>query len=161
MQNLIFDEHGYLVPSEKITIDLATLEQVFVKDFPNSTTRKDLFDNYLRYIDAFAKEITPHFTQWINGSFVTKKEDPKDIDFVTFIDVDLYDKKELIIDKFLSFSLEEKGLDAYILQIHPINTKLYENYTLPNIELWHKRFSSTKKDKNAIAFPKGFIEIKF
>lgn len=41
MENLTFTELGYLYPNEKITIDIATLEQVFVKDFPNSKTRKN------------------------------------------------------------------------------------------------------------------------
>ncbi len=159
MENLTFTELGYLYPHEKITIDLATFEQVFVKDFPNSETRKTLFDNYLRYLDAFSKEITPHFTQWINGSFVTKKENPNDIDFVTFIDVDLYNKKEKIIDKFLSFSLEDKGLDAYILQIFPKHDERHLSYSLMNLERWDFRFTYSKEDDNKIIFPKGYIEI--
>jgi hypothetical protein len=48
MQTLTFDENGYLVPYEKIEIDIATLKHYFVDAFPNSTKRKTLFDNYLR-----------------------------------------------------------------------------------------------------------------
>jgi hypothetical protein len=57
MQTLIFDAHGYLTPSEKIIVDLETLKHYFVDAFPESKTRNELFDNYLRYLDAFAKEI--------------------------------------------------------------------------------------------------------
>jgi hypothetical protein len=161
MQNLAFTTDGFLSPFEKITIDISTFKNVFVDDFPNSTTRKAIFDNYLRYLDDFSKEITPNFTQWIDGSFVTLKENPRDIDFVTFINVDLYNNKEEIIDKFLSFSLENQGLDAYILQIYPKENFLYQSYTLQNIENWSKRFSKTKKNTNGIDFPKGFLEINF
>ncbi len=161
MTELHFDPNDNLTPYSKITTDLATFEKVFVTDFENSTTRKTLFDNYLWYLEAFSKEITPNFTQWINGSFVTLKENPKDIDFVTFLDVGLYDEKEAIIDQFLSFSLENKGLDAYILQVYSKENFLYKDYTLANIEKWAARFSKTKKDSNAIDYPKGFIEIKY
>ena len=89
MQNITFTDEGFIFPNEKINVDLATLKTIFVDNFPNSTTRKTLYDNYLRYIDDFSKQITPNFTQWINGSFVTLKENPNDIDFVTFIDVDI------------------------------------------------------------------------
>jgi hypothetical protein len=161
MQNLTFDAHGYLTPSEKITIDLNTLEQVFVKDFPNSTRRKVLFDNYLRYVDAFAKEITPHFTQWINGSFVTRKENPKDIDFVTFLN-SYTDRKNIeIIDRFQSFSLENENLDAYILEIYPTEDEKYLSYSLMNLEKWDTRFSYTKEHDDKIIFPKGYIEILY
>ena len=160
MQNLIFDEHGYLVPSEKITIDLATLEQVFVKDFPNSETRKDLFDNYLRYIDTFAKEITPNFTQWINGSFVTKKEDPKDIDFVTFIEAQYYLKndEDETLDSF--FAWNKYGLDAYIVGEYPRNAQKYIDHTLHFKTQWNNLFSRTRA-VNERVYAKGFLEIHF
>ena len=161
MTELHFDSNGNLTPYSKITTDLATFEKVFVTDFENSTTRKTLFDNYLWYLEAFSKEITPNFTQWINGSFVTLKENPKDIDFVTFLDVGLYDEKEAIIDQFLSFSLEKKGLDAYVLRIFPQNHILYKEFTTFHLENWQKRFSFSKKNSNEQIFPKGFIKIKF
>jgi len=47
---LNFDEHGNLTPYEIIEVDLATFEAYFVTAFPNSTTRKNLFENYVRYI---------------------------------------------------------------------------------------------------------------
>jgi len=75
---LNFDEFGNLTPYQAID----TLEAYFVTAFPKSTTRKRLFENYLRYIYRFQDEVFPFFEQYINGSFVTKKENPKDIDLV-------------------------------------------------------------------------------
>ena len=159
MQNTTFTDEGFIFPNEKINVDLVTLKTIFVDSFPNSTTRKTLYDNYLRYIDDFSKQITPNFTQWINGSFVTLKENPNDIDFVTFIDVDIYERNEPNIGNFMSFSLEKEGLDAYILQIYPQNHILYEAYSVHNQKKWFERFSNTRKDKQAKSFKKGFFEI--
>ena len=161
MQNITFTDEGFIFPNEKINVDLATLKTIFVDNFPNSTTRKTLYDNYLRYINDFSKQITPNFTQWINGSFVTLKENPNDIDFVTFIDVDIYERNKSEIDNFLSFSLEKEGLDAYILQIYPKYTEQYEEYTHFHLKNWEKRFSFARKNTRKEVFPKGFFEINF
>jgi hypothetical protein len=160
MQTLTFDTLGNLTPSEKITVDLETLKLYFVDAFPESETRKTLFDNYLRYLDAFAKEITPHFTQWINGSFVTQKENPNDMDFVTFLDIKTYERIEPNIDKYLTTTLHDNGLDAYILQVYPTEIELYTSYTLFHTEVWYGRFTNTRKVLGQNK-SKGFIELNF
>jgi hypothetical protein len=159
METLTFDTNGYITPSEKITVDLETLQHYFVDNFPNSTTRKVLFDNYLRYVDAFAREITPHFTQWINGSFVTQKENPKDIDFVTFIAADIYIVKEKFIEKYWTTQTYDIGLDAWLLKIYPNTVKEYQQY-LDYKEEWFLRFTRTRKDDYGNHLKKGFLEIK-
>lgn len=157
---LIFDENGHLHPYEVIATDIATLKTYFVDAFPNSTTRSQLYDNYLRYIYRFQDEIFPFFEQWINGSFVTQKENPKDIDFVIFLDYQVYEKREeKVLDKFWTFSLEKEGLDAYLVKEYPNNHQLYEKY-LTIRRTWDKRYSNTKPVNNLV-FPKGFLKINF
>jgi hypothetical protein len=162
MQTLTFTPEGFLTPFEKINVDLATFERTFVTDFPNSETRKTLFDNYLRYIDSFSKEITPNFTQWIDGSFVTQKENPNDIDLVTLIEVAIHDEKEHLIDeKYISSVTYELGLDAYVMKIYPTTEDAYETYTLFHSEIWYNRFCRTRKNIINDTFSKGFLEIKY
>ena len=163
MQNIIFTDEGFIFPNEKINVDLATLKTVFVDNFPNSTTRKTLYDNYLRYTDDFSKQITPNFKQWINGSFVTLKENPNDIDFVTFIDEKYYlqhDEDE-VLDAFYAFSWEKEKLDAFIVGIYPENDSKYLTHTLYFKEQWATLFSRTKATLDGSVFKKGFIEINF
>ena len=161
MQNITFTDEGFIFPNEKINVDLATLKTIFVDNFPNSTTRKTLYDNYLRYINDFSKQITPNFTQWINGSFVTLKENPNDIDFVTFIDVDILLEKSDngFLDNFYSFSWEKEKLDAYILDVFPEEDKMYIEHTLKFKNQWFERFTQTKSGGKK--YKKGFLEIKF
>ena len=160
MQNITFTDEGFIFPNEKINVDLATLKTVFVDNFPNSTTRKTLYDNYLRYIDDFSKQITPNFTQWINGSFVTLKENPNDIDFVTFIDVDIYEKCNSVIDNFWTISTYDIGLDAYIVKTFPQNQDEYITQTIRYTNEWFDRFNTSRFDENGKKHLKGFFEIK-
>jgi len=58
---LNFDNYGNLFPYESIEVNLDTLEAYFVTAFPKSTTRKRLFENYLRYIYRFQDAVFPFF----------------------------------------------------------------------------------------------------
>ncbi len=154
---LNFDEYGNLTPYKIIEVDLATFEAYFVTAFPNSKTRKRLFENYLRYIYRFQDEVFPFFEQWINGSFVTQKENPKDIDLVTFLDYSVYEKRgDKILDKFWSFSLEDEGIDSYLVKDYPKNHLLYMK-TLEKKDVWLKLYAN-----NRAKIPtKGFLKIIF
>ena len=155
---LNFDENGNLYPYESIEVDLDTLERYFVTAFPNSQTRKRLFENYLRYIYRFQDEVFPFFEQYINGSFVTKKENPKDIDIVTFLDFEVYQKREKsnTLDKFWSFSLEDEGIDAYLVEDFPENHPEFMVTKLSKIR-WVELYSSDKPKIHK----KGFLKIIF
>lgn len=159
---LQFDENGHLFPYKVHAATLEEMREIFVDTFPESETRKRLFDNYLDWIFDFQRDIFPYFTQWIDGSFVTQKLNPKDIDFVTFLDWQVYEIKEKWkeLERFWSFSNEEKGLDAYILAEFPESHQNFEEF-LTAKEGWSVRYGHTRKDAQQRAFPKGFIQINF
>lgn len=154
---LNFDNHGNLFPYEPIEVDLDTLEAYFVTAFPKSQTRKRLFENYLRYIYRFQDEVFPFFEQYINGSFVTKKENPKDIDIVTFLDFEVYEKRgDRFLDKFWTFSLEDKGIDAYLVKDYPKNHQMYQETAEAKI-IWEDLYTRRNKRQPS----KGFLKIVF
>ena len=100
---LSFDENGYLIPYEAIETNLETLKKYFVDAFPNSNTRKMIFENYEKFIADFQYEIFPHFEQWLGGSFVSLKENPNDIDVSTFVQHEVLDLRGNKIEKFWSY----------------------------------------------------------
>jgi hypothetical protein len=159
-KHLKFTEDGYLTPISGIETDLATFK-TFVDNFPLSEKRQFLFHNYLEYLRLFSRKITPHFEQWINGSFVTKKDNPNDIDFVTFIDALIFERNEAKLEEFWSFSLEEEGLDAYIVKIYPPDSPLFVTHTEHFKNVWLKRYCRTKTDTDLDSAKKGFIKLKF
>lgn len=158
---LVFDERGNLKPYRAIEIDLKTFESVFA----TTELRKELYDKYLNYLLDLKKVIgqETHFYQWLNGSYVTKKEKPQDIDLVTFVDLQVYEK-ELIKNDFLKSPYSEKiyGLDCYFVKIYPENHKRNFEF-LADRAYWIDWFSKTnpKHHRNKLTFPKGYIEIKF
>ena len=159
-RKLKFTDEGYLTPIDGIELDLATFQTTFVDEFPNSQTRHYLFNNYLEYLRLFSRNITPKFEQWINGSFVTQKENPNDIDFVTFIEASIFERREKELEAFWSFSLEDEGLDAYIVKIYPPHSPLFALHTEHFKTVWHKRYCRTKADAQLDISKKGFIKLK-
>jgi hypothetical protein len=159
---LIFSPEGYLVPVGKITTDLPTLEQVFVKDFPASLTRPRLWANYLQYLERFRNIVTSNFTQWLNGSFVTLKEDPNDIDILTFIDYSIFEPMEAQqrLEEFWSYNLEKEGLDSYLLGVYPQNHADYQKYQ-KYCNDWHTRYCNSKQNEAVLKNVKGYVELKF
>jgi hypothetical protein len=159
---LQFDENGHLFPYVVHETTLDEMRQVFVDAFPESETRKRLFDNYLDWIFDFQRDVFPYFTQWIDGSFVTQKLNPKDIDFVTFLDWKVYEIKEKRkeLDRFWSFSNEKTGLDAYIIPTYPPDVPEYEN-TLRIKRKWKDLYSRIREKNVSENAKKGFLLIQF
>lgn len=163
MIELSFDIRGNLKPYQKIEIDIEAFKTYFLYSFENSFTRQVIMENYEQYLSDFQREVTPDFVQWIDGSFVSNKNNPKDIDFVNLIDFDIYDEKEEIIaSKFRLHNAKNvyKRVDAYAVKIYPEG---HERAKITEYDLvyWRNWFTETKNNRMKKKFPKGFIELKF
>lgn len=153
---LEFDELGYLKPHQIIRCDLESVKEYFVTAFPVSKTRHQLWESYLQYVQDLQNKVTPHFIQWLDGSFLTKKHDPKDIDIVTFIDSEVFKAKESVLEKYWSFALEPQGLDAYFVEVYHRTDSRYEIITENYRTIWKERFG-----KDRLGQVKGFLEINW
>lgn len=156
---LQFDEKGYLQPAEIVELDLFEFEYHFVQKFPNSTTRRRIFNAYIHYLKHFQQNITENFFQWLDGSFVHQKENPNDLDFVIFIDYRVFNPNEAFIrNNFTLFSIYEYYddlLDAYAVKNYPEkHPKRHE--TLEDISYWRDTFGSSINRE-----PRGFVQINF
>ena len=161
--NIEFDVKGNLKPYGKIDFTFEELKQHFIDDFPESTSRTLIFNDYQSFIEAFQQEVTADFIQWIDGSFVTKKLNPKDVDIVTLIDYQTYEKKKSIIEnRFRREGAKEAFyyVDAYAVKMYPLH---HERRWVSEYDLvyWRGWFSETKKNRAKKKFEKGFIEISF
>jgi hypothetical protein len=141
-----FDTRGYITPNEIITISLAELEQTFCYN----EHRKHIFNNYLHFLYQLNELGLSHFYQWIDGSFVTTKSYPKDIDFVTFVDYVFF--QENIIKMM---ELRNEYLDCFFAPIYPENHSSSFRNDLEHFE-WQYLFGWDRNDKQ-----KGLIKINF
>ena len=158
---LTFNSRGLLVPNLSIQSDVSELEAEFVTRL-GSEKRKQLFDNYLVYSTQLKQRVgNSTLLQWIDGSFVTKKMEPSDLDMVTFIDYHIAEKHGKDLENFkYPNSLANFGVDAYLVVVYPRKHSNYPLY-IGDRAYWMDAFDKTKRNRNGIKHPKGFIEIAY
>jgi len=77
-----FLANGNLEPGiHTYTID--TFESQFVGGFPKSVSRSKIYQNFRTWIDMLISVLPPRYI-WLDGSYLTKKENPNDIDLIVF-----------------------------------------------------------------------------
>ncbi len=160
---LEFDKKGYLKPYHPIETDLNTFQQFFVENFELSQTRRAIFLDFFDFIQDFKKIICPNFTMWVNGSFVSNKLNPNDLDMVVFIDYDIYEAKiDVIESNFNNLRTTKKYplLDVYTLREYPKTHFLHFFQQMDKV-YWNDWFSKTRLDSKQKQHNKGFIQLKF
>jgi len=178
-----FDSLGNL-PEGVYHCDISDLHAHFVAPFPTSIIRQEIFDGYVKLREVYIS-LGVSATQWVNGSFTTRKFDPDnptqeiepgDIDVVTFVDWDVANKlpppNQLalmsIIDSReatkLVYKTHSMGMPSYPPG-HPL-FGMFETYRV----WWRDRLSRhsppSKRTPNDINLPhpsgaprKGFISL--
>ncbi len=159
---LTFNSKGFLTPDSNLPITLAEFQQAFVVGFDVRSKRRALFDEFKRYFRDFFEAIeVDEIYVWGNGSFVTQKENPNDIDFVFFLDSELVDKFANIINRQFTHP-ESKHLyqmDAFLLRDYS-ETHPEHFFTVSDRAYWFELFSRTRKDRRGHSHKKGFVELK-
>ncbi len=159
---LNFDSRGNLKPYEIIKISFEDFQEVFVNSFDKDSRRHLLLEKYLNYLQDFSQILNGNFYQWIDGSFVTTKYNPRDIDLVSIIhfeDFEMNSKK--ISDKFVSLNARKLYVvDAYVVADYPESHPKY-SFTHTDLLYWKDLFSQTKVNRAKRQYPKGFVQINF
>ena len=70
---------------------LVQVHRLCVLPFEESTVREGLFHNFCRFVQTF-EELKINCSMLVNGSFVTEKLNPSDIDVAVIIDPDVAEK---------------------------------------------------------------------
>jgi hypothetical protein len=101
------------------------------------------------------------FYQWIDGSYVTRKTAPKDIDIISFVDFEVYEKVVTSSEKLKNEVVRDKfNLDTYFVAIYPESHPKYFSFQADSA-YWYDWFSKTnpKHDRRGKKYPKSFIQI--
>lgn len=140
---------------------VATLEEVevaLVDAFSRSMHRRPLFESWKAVREAI-RRIVKVETEWIDGSYVTKKEEPNDIDLVTHIDGPALDgldaADQAMLRGLVSADVSQylHGCDSYICPVYPAGHPSYGLYQHA-VQYWEKWFGH---DRNGD--PKGYLEV--
>lgn len=155
---LVFNHSGLLVPDTLISSTKEEFEKEFVFNI-STKKRVELYTNFVNYNSKLKSELGLSIIhQWINGSFVSKKSTPGDIDLVTFLDYQIVQKLGEKLNKFkFPFSEEIFGVDAYFVEVYPENHIDWFKY-ISDKAYWHDRFTKTRRIRGN-KLSKGFLEI--
>lgn len=155
---LFFNQEGYLTPNSNILTNWDN----FYDTFSFNEYRKKQLGILEDYLNNFSNKITPDFRIWIDGSFVTKKQRPHDIDFVIFIDYQIMESSEDLVKDFLNLGIfVPRELDAYIVETYPEEHQNYK-YFEEREKYWLFEFTRVNpKNRLKKQVSKGFIEIDF
>lgn len=135
--------------------NFSIIKDIFVDEFETSQTRKKIFEQFVMWVNLLVQDYQI-YEIWIDGSFVTNKVNPNDIDLVIFVHVNDYlrlnsnwDKLRdvKLIDAYYSLAVCEKSQNA-------LTEKEYWPF-VNNRNYWRGQFGFDRSDN-----PKGFLVLK-
>ncbi len=167
------EEKPYKVlPSGVHDTDLAELKEKLVDVFKDSETRETIYDGFVRLLIK-CSEVGIEQEHLVDGSYVTSKKSPEDIDMVTFLNADDLNQLEQGHRHFLSTVLNGKEetkknyhTHSFIEVLYPENHPLYE-ICRERVSDWFKFWGGTRglKDSHGkelsqeITHPKGILRL--
>lgn len=83
MKQLLFDEKGNLLGGVVTGYTLSDIKRDLADSFDKSQTRKQLFQELRSFLKMLNNDLVTRI--WIDGSFCTQKENPRDIDVLIFL----------------------------------------------------------------------------
>jgi hypothetical protein len=148
---------SYLPPG----LHRATVDEVgatLVDGFPSSTTRREIFDGWTD-LRATMSTVVSLREQWLDGSYVTTKEDPGDADLVVHLNGDEIEALDSIAEATLKGLVAGAGsraawrCDSYPLVEYPSGHPLRALYE-ESRSYWRTFFGH---DRSGV--PKGIVEV--
>jgi len=151
-----FDKNGNLPPG-CYKPPLSEFEERFVDNFPDSSSRPDIYEGYIDFSILICEEMPSAKKQVLNGSFTTDKIEPGDMDMLIVFDSELLTRIEK--DKCPHVMNNETIMDGYSCHSFPLvkypksKPELYQKY-LKKKAYWIDCWGSDREDN-----PKGLIDI--
>ena len=109
-----FLPNGNLTPGIHI-YNIQDFEQQFVTDFNSSVRRQAIYCNFKQWLKQLLYVLPPRYI-WIDGSYLTKKLEPKDIDLVTiYYPEDIQNKQQAeAVKRLINIVSRSLDCDAYL-----------------------------------------------
>ena len=141
-----------LLPEGLHPVSLEQLKEMCVTNFPLSSTRERIMIGLERLISEL-KTRNVCTEVWVDGSFLTEKTNPEDVDLVLCADGQVYDEgteeQRALLSSVGENLKAELNCDSYIFLEYPQGHPLYE-MGLEMREYWLRQFGTSRRDE-----PKG------
>lgn len=144
--------HGVL-PDGVYACDEADFRTRFVDEFPLSQTRRDICNGFFALRGAAASHVCAA-QQWVDGSFVEGKEDPRDVDIVSFVEADVLNglapSTQHVVQWLLGSGDGTKQsylTHTFLVATYPPNHPLYRRYERARA-MWRNWWGTTRDVPN-------------
>lgn len=149
-----FDSNGNL-PSGHIEPNIQEFEDRFVREFTASITREGIFNSYILYCRRILS-LAVGIKQWVDGSYITSKINPNDVDLVTHFDATkVNEQTSMELDELLDNPTVKKQYqcDVYAIFVFPQNSPDKYEFYQEQINYWSDWFGHDRQRN-----PKGIVE---
>jgi hypothetical protein len=137
-------------------LTMGNVQQVCVDLFPLSTSRGAIFGGLITFVNTLEAANVPG-ELWLDGSFLTEKINPKDVDVILKVDAAVYNsgthEQHDAIDWVIANQKPTLKCDSYALIQYPPGDALHAE-GLWWYSYWHKQWGFSREDD-----PKGIIVI--
>lgn len=153
-----FPDGESVLPPGRLQATIDEVRAALVDGFPNSVRRRPLFERWVALREAI-RRIVEVDSDWLDGSYVTKKEEPNDIDMLTIVDepaIEALDEASKTLLKGLvarELSRELHECHSFLLVSYPEGHPAHGVYQATR-QYWENLFGHDRGGD-----PKGFLEI--
>lgn len=123
----------------------------FIYYFNTSQTRDNIYNNTIKWLKLISERITMPTEVWFDGSYVTDKINPNDLDIVLFFDKGTFTREMYNEFKVLQSECKKYKCDAYMCFT---NNNYANGQDINNRNYWRGQFGFDRLDR-----PKGIIKI--
>jgi hypothetical protein len=155
-----FDRLGHLLLYNIQEISLEEFNYFFVEKLEDTTHRRQLFEKYLLFLTELEKVFQKDFFHLIDGSFITQKDFPQDIDLVVFLP---HEKMIRYLSTIYDFRKNAKNRFQLDVKFSPVCKWNHRNFEDSKHQeaYWLDLFGFSRADKLGKRNPKGIIKINF
>jgi hypothetical protein len=146
------DVEGYphkVLPPGVHLLNEKDINALFVQPFPNSRTRKNIFQQFKLFRELIRSIISSKI--WVNGSFVESVENPNDVDVVVLVNAEAYnnlsDLEQLVFrDIFIKNQAytKQKYLTHAFWEIIYEKGHIYHDVSQYKEQSWREFFGQTR-----------------
>lgn len=154
-----FPEGETVLPPGRHPASIEDVKSLLVDGFPSSERRRPLFERWVAVREAI-RRVTTVEAEWLDGSYVTRKEEPNDIDMLTFFEesaIESLDEASKALLRGLvakELSRELHACHSFLLVVYPEGHPAHAVYQAGR-QYWENHFGHDRSGQ-----PKGFLEIE-
>ncbi len=154
--SISFDSKGNLVPYDLIPLSYSQFKEFFIAPFKDSSPRASIYEGFCRYCAEMFRIMRADWLQWLDGSYVTTEANPKDLDLVNIIRIEILDRTGRALDPFATGPGNPSGaFRVHAFTIPECSPKDYRyGYCVAKQTHWKKWFGRDRY-KN----PKGIVQM--